>query len=120
MTRLASPGQLGGSIPLQSFSVSMLTEGWTPTPSPRSSASEPLARSSSASRSLGEHCAGQSYDLNEEGLFNVEYADVFGISLRLHGKTGGRAAAASRETIQVKASVSGADLAGDPFPRVEG
>jgi hypothetical protein len=35
---------------------------------------------------IGHALRRQSYDLNEEGLFNVEYADVFGIAFDFTAK----------------------------------
>ena len=50
-----------------------------PTPSPTSWASAPSAPSFCANRSSVARLRRQSYELNDEGLFNVEYADVLGI-----------------------------------------
>jgi type III restriction enzyme len=40
---------------------------------------------------IGRALRRQSYDLNEDGLFNVEYADVLRHPVRLHGQAGGGA-----------------------------
>ncbi len=52
---------------------------------------------------IGRALRRQSYDLNEEGLFNVEYADVFGIPFDFTAKPVVAPPQPPRETIQVKA-----------------
>lgn len=61
----------------------------------------------------------QSYDLNEEGLFNVEYADVFGIPFDFTAKPVISPPQPPRETIQVKAVRPERDRLEIRFPRVE-
>ncbi len=62
----------------------------------------------------------QSYDLNEEGLFNVEYADVFGIPFDFTAQAVVAPPQPPRETIQVKAVRPERDALEIRFPRVEG
>ena len=62
----------------------------------------------------------QSYDLNEEGLFNVEYADVFGISFDFTAKPVIAPPQPPYETVQVKAMRPERDALEIRFPRVEG
>src|SRR4029078_8028253 len=62
----------------------------------------------------------QSYDLNEEGLFNVEYADVFGIPFDFTAKPVIAPPQPPRETIHVKAIRPERDALEIRFPRVEG
>ncbi len=62
----------------------------------------------------------QSYDLNEEGLFNVEYADVFGIPFDFNAKPVIAPPQPPRETIQIKAVRPERDALEIRFPRVEG
>lgn len=62
----------------------------------------------------------QSYDLNEENLFNVEYADVFGIPFDFTAKPVIAPPQRPRETIQVKAVRPERDRLEIRFPRVEG
>ncbi|MDN5936772.1 MAG: restriction endonuclease, partial [Nitrosospira sp.] len=62
----------------------------------------------------------QSYDLNENGLFNVEYADVLGIPFAFTAKPVVAPPQPPRETIQVKAVRPERDALEIRFPRVEG
>jgi len=59
----------------------------------------------------------QSYDLNEEGLFNVEYADVLGIPFDFTAKP---VVAPPRETVHVRAVSPERDHLEIRFPRVQG
>lgn len=61
-----------------------------------------------------------SYDLNEEGLFNVEYADVLGIPFDFTAKPVVAPPKPPRETVQVKAMKPDRDHLEIQFPRVEG
>jgi type III restriction enzyme len=58
--------------------------------------------------------------LNEEGLFNVEYADVLGIPFDFTAKPVVSPPQPPRETIQVKAITPERDACEIRFPRVEG
>jgi type III restriction enzyme len=69
---------------------------------------------------IGRALRRQSYDLNEEGLFNVEYADVFGIPFDFTAKPVVAPPQPPRETIQVKAVRPDRDALEIRFPRVEG
>src|SRR3546814_12105464 len=62
----------------------------------------------------------QSYDLNEEGLFNVEYADVLGIPFDFTAKPVIAPAQQPRETVHVKAIRPERDALEIRFPRVAG
>jgi len=62
----------------------------------------------------------QSYEVNEEGLFNVEYADVFGIPFDFTAKPVVSPPQPPRETIQVKAVRPERDSQEIRFPRVQG
>jgi type III restriction enzyme len=61
-----------------------------------------------------------SYEQNEEGLFNVEYADVFGIPFDFTAKPVIAPPQPPRETVQVKAIHPERDALEIRFPRVEG
>lgn len=69
---------------------------------------------------IGRALRRQSYDLNEDGLFNVEYADVFGIPFDFTAKPVVAPPQPPRETIQVKAVRPERDALEIRFPRVEG
>lgn len=62
----------------------------------------------------------QSYDLNEERLFNVEYADVLGIPFDFAAKPAMVVPVPPRQTIQVKAVRPDRDALEIRFPRVMG
>lgn len=62
----------------------------------------------------------QSYDLNEEKLFNVEYADVLGVPFDFTAKPVIAPPQPPRETVQVKAVRPDRDALEIRFPRVEG
>jgi type III restriction enzyme len=69
---------------------------------------------------IGRALRRQSYDLNEEGLFNVEYADILGIPFDFAAKPVVAPPQPPRETIQVKAVRPERDALEIQFPRVMG
>ena len=69
---------------------------------------------------IGRALRRQSYDLNEDGLFNVEYADVLGIPFDFTAKPVVAPPQSPRETIQVKAVRPERDSLEIRFPRVQG
>ncbi|MBI5142034.1 MAG: DEAD/DEAH box helicase family protein [Nitrospirae bacterium] len=119
MNTVGKPGQLGGAIRCV-VSVSMLTEGWD-----ASTVTHVLGVRAFGTQLLCEQVIGralrrQSYDLNEEGLFNVEYADVLGIPFDFTAKPVIAPPQPPRETIQVKAVRPDRDPLEIRFPRVAG
>jgi type III restriction enzyme len=123
MNTVGKPGQLGGSIRCV-VSVSMLTEGWD-----ASTVTHVLGVRAFGTQLLCEQVIGralrrQSYEVNEDGpdkgLFNVEYADVFGIPFDFTAKPVVAPPQPPRETIQVKAVRPDRDALEIRFPRVEG
>lgn len=78
MNTVGRPGRLGAEIRCV-VSVAMLTEGWD-----ANTVTHVLGLRAFGTQLLCEQVVGralrrQSYELNDEGLFNPEYADVFGI-----------------------------------------
>src|SRR3990172_7862375 len=69
---------------------------------------------------IGRALRRQSYELNEENLFNVEYADVLGIPFDFTAKPVVAPPQPPRETIQVRAMRPERDELEIRFPRVEG
>ncbi|EQD53299.1 type III restriction-modification enzyme, helicase subunit, partial [mine drainage metagenome] len=69
---------------------------------------------------IGRALRRQSYDLNEDGLFNVEYADVLGIPFDFTAKPVVAPPQPPRETVQVKAVRPNRDALEIRFPRVQG
>ncbi len=102
MNTVGKAGQLGGSIRCV-VSVSMLTEGWDANTVTHVLGVRAFGTQLLCEQVIGRALRRQSYDLNEEGLFNVEYADVFGIPFDFTAKPVIAPPQPPRETIQVKA-----------------
>lgn len=119
MNTVGKKDKLGESIRCV-VSVSMLTEGWD-----TNTVTHVLGVRAFGTQLLCEQVVGralrrQSYDLNEEGLFNVEYADVLGIPFDFAAKPVVAPPAPPRETIRVQAVRPDRDPLEIRFPRVEG
>src|SRR5215471_15942722 len=95
-------GQLGGSIRCV-VSVSMLTEGWDANTVTHVLGIRAFGTQLLCEQVIGRALRRQSYDLNDAGLFNVEYADVFGIPFNFTAKPVPAPPQPPRETVQVKA-----------------
>ncbi|MGO9112849.1 MAG: BPTD_3080 family restriction endonuclease [Thermoguttaceae bacterium] len=119
MNTVGKPGQLGGSIRCV-VSVSMLTEGWDANTVTHVLGVRAFGTQLLCEQVIGRALRRQSYDLNEERLFNVEYADVFGIPFDFTAKPVIAPPQPPRETIQVKAVRPDRDALEIRFPRVEG
>jgi type III restriction enzyme len=119
MNTVGKPGQLGGSIRCV-VSVSMLTEGWDANTVTHVMGIRAFGTQLLCEQVIGRALRRQSYDLNDEGLFNVEYADVFGIPFDFTAKPVVAPPQPPRETIQVKAVRPDRDALEIRFPRVEG
>ena len=119
MNTVGKPGQLGDSIRCV-VSVAMLTEGWD-----ANTVTHVLGVRAFGTQLLCEQVVGralrrQSYDLNEDGLFDVEYADVLGIPFDFTAKPVVAPPKRPRETVQVRAVSPERDHLEVRFPRVEG
>ncbi len=119
MNTVGKEGRLGDSIRCV-VSVSMLTEGWD-----ANTVSHVLGVRAFGTQLLCEQVVGralrrQSYDLNEEGLFDVEYADVLGIPFDFTAKPVVAPAKPPRETVHVRAVRPERDALEIRFPRVAG
>ena len=119
MNTVGKLGQLGGSIRCV-VSVSMLTEGWDANTVTHVLGIRAFGTQLLCEQVIGRALRRQSYDLNEEGLFNVEYADVFGIPFDFTAKPVIAPPQPPRDTIQVKAIRPDRDGLEIRFPRVEG
>ncbi|MGD0542493.1 MAG: DEAD/DEAH box helicase family protein, partial [Tepidisphaeraceae bacterium] len=119
MNTVGKPGQLGGSIRCV-VSVSMLTEGWDANTVTHVLGVRAFGTQLLCEQVIGRALRRQSYELNEEGLFNVEYADVFGIPFDFTAKPVIAPPQPPRETVQVKAISPERDALEIQFPRVEG
>jgi type III restriction enzyme len=119
MNTVGKRGQLGGSIRCV-VSVSMLTEGWD-----ANTVTHVLGVRAFGTQLLCEQVVGralrrQSYELNEEEQFNVEYADVFGVPFDFNAKPVIAPPQPPNETIQVQAVKPDRDDLEIRFPRVAG
>ncbi|WP_156861327.1 BPTD_3080 family restriction endonuclease [Casimicrobium huifangae] len=119
MNTVGKSGQLGGGIRCV-VSVSMLTEGWDANTVTHVLGVRAFGTQLLCEQVIGRALRRQSYDLNEEGLFNVEYADVFGIPFDFTAKPVVSPPQPPRETVQVKAMRPERDALEIRFPRVEG
>ena len=119
MNTVGKPGRLGDSIRCV-VSVSMLTEGWD-----ANTVSHVLGVRAFGTQLLCEQVIGralrrQSYELNGEGLFDVEYADVLGIPFDFTAKPVVAPPKQPRETVHVRAVRPERDALEISFPRVAG
>ena len=119
MNTVGKEGRLGESLRCV-VSVSMLTEGWD-----ANNVTHVLGVRAFGTQLLCEQVVGralrrQSYDLNEEGLFDVDYADVLGIPFDFTAKPVVAPPQPPRETVQVRAVSPERDHLEIRFPRVEG
>jgi type III restriction enzyme len=119
MNTVGKPGQLGGGIRCV-VSVSMLTEGWDANTVTHVLGIRAFGTQLLCEQVIGRALRRQSYDLNEEGLFNVEYADIFGIPFDFTAKPVVAHPQKPRETIHVKAVRPERDALEITFPRVVG
>lgn len=101
-------------------SVSMLTEGWDTNTVTHILGVRAFGTQLLCEQVVGRGLRRQSYDLNEEGLFNVEYADILGIPFDFAAKPVVAPPAKPRETIRVHAVSPERDVLEIRFPRVEG
>ena len=119
MNTVGKQGQLGEQIRCV-VSVSMLTEGWDANTVTHVLGVRAFGTQLLCEQVIGRALRRQSYDLNEESLFNVEYADILGIPFDFTAKPVVAPPQPPRETIQVKAVSPDRDALEIRFPRVEG
>ncbi len=123
MNTVGKPDQLGSSIRCV-VSVSMLTEGWDANNVTHVLGIRAFGTQLLCEQVIGRALRRQSYELNEDGpdkgLFNVEYADVFGIPFDFTAKPVIAPPQPPRVTVQVKAIRPERDELEIRFPRVEG
>jgi len=119
MNTVGSEGRLGDSIRCV-VSVSMLTEGWDANTVTHVLGVRAFGTQLLCEQVIGRALRRQSYDLNEENLFNVEYADVLGIPFDFTAKPVVAGPQPPRETVHVRAVSPERDHLEIRFPRVEG
>lgn len=119
MNTVGKEGQLGAGIRCV-VSVSMLTEGWDANNVTHILGIRAFGTQLLCEQVIGRALRRQSYELNEDGLFNPEYADIFGIPFDFTAKPVIAPPRPPRETIQVKAVSPERDHLEITFPRVIG
>ncbi|APZ43783.1 BPTD_3080 family restriction endonuclease [Acidihalobacter ferrooxydans] len=119
MNTVGRPGALGESVRCV-VSVSMLTEGWDANTVTHVLGIRAFGTQLLCEQVIGRALRRQSYDLNDEGLFNVEYADVLGIPFDFTAKPVVSPPQPPRETVHVKAVRPERDHLEIRFPRVAG
>ena len=119
MNTVGKAGRLGGDTRCV-VSVSMLTEGWD-----ASTVTHVLGVRAFGTQLLCEQVIGralrrQSYDLNEEGRFDVEYADVLGIPFDFTARPVSCSAAIPARDRPGEGGLAGARCARDPVSACAG
>ncbi len=119
MNTVGKPGQLGEQIRCV-VSVSMLTEGWD-----ANNVTHILGVRAFGTQLLCEQVVGralrrQSYELNDQGLFNPEYADIFGVPFDFTARPVIVKPQPARQVVQIKALSPERDHLEIRFPRVQG
>ena len=119
MNTVGKRGKLGESIRCV-VSVSMLTEGWDTNTVTHVLGVRAFGTQLLCEQVIGRALRRQSYDVNEEGLLNVEYADVLGIPFDFTAKPVVSKPQRPNETIHVRAIRPERDALEIRFPRVAG
>lgn len=119
MNTVGKHGRLGEQIRCV-VSVSMLTEGWDANAVTHVLGVRAFGTQLLCEQVIGRALRRQSYDLNDNNLFNVEYADVLGIPFDFTAKPVVSKPQPPRETVVVRAVRPDRDHVEIRFPRVEG
>jgi len=120
MNTVGKPGRLGESIRCV-VSVSMLTEGWDANTVTHILGVRAFGTQLLCEQVIGRALRRQSYQLNAEtGLFDVEYADIFGIPFDFTAEPVIAKPVPPRETVSVRAVRPERDHLEIRFPRVAG
>ncbi len=119
MNTVGKEGRLGEQIRCV-VSVSMLTEGWDANTVTHVLGVRAFGTQLLCEQVIGRALRRQSYDLNEDNLFDVEYADVLGIPFDFTAKPVVAPPQAPRDTVQVMAVRPDRDALESRFPRVSG
>jgi len=119
MNTVGKKDRLGESIRCV-VSVSMLTEGWDANTVTHVLGIRAFGTQLLCEQVIGRSLRRQSYELNDDGLFNVEYADVLGIPFDFTAKPVVAPPQPPRETVRVKAVRPERDHLEIRFPRVAG
>src|SRR5690349_14305251 len=118
MNTVGKRGKLGEQIKCV-VSVSMLTEGWDANTVTHILGVRAFGTQLLCEQVVGRGLRRQSYDLNEDGCFDVEYADILGIPFDFTAKPVVAPPKRPKSTVRVHAVKERAALE-IVFPRVEG
>jgi type III restriction enzyme len=119
MNTVGKTDQLGAGIRCV-VSVSMLTEGWDANNVTHILGVRALGTQLLCEQVMGRALRRQAYALNDEGLFDAEYADIFGIPFDFTAKPVVAPPKPPVDTVQVRAVRPERDHLEIRFPRVEG
>lgn len=119
MNTVGKEGRLGANIRCV-VSVSMLTEGWDANTVTHILGVRAFGTQLLCEQVVGRALRRQSYQINDDDLFDVEYADILGIPFDFTAAPVVAKIPKPRETIQVKAMRPDRDDLEIRFPRVEG
>jgi type III restriction enzyme len=119
MNTVGKSGQLGEQIRCV-VSVSMLTEGWDANNVTHILGVRAFGTQLLCEQVIGRALRRQSYELNADGLFDPEYADIFGIPFDFTAEPVVAPPRPPIETITVRAVRPDRDDLEIRFPRVEG
>ncbi len=119
MNTVGKPGRLGDSIRCV-VSVSMLTEGWDANTVTHILGVRAFGTQLLCEQVVGRALRRQSYALNDDGLFDVEYADILGIPFDFTAKPVVVAPAQPKHIITVQAMRPQRDSCAITYPRVTG
>ncbi len=119
MNTVGKEDRLGGSIRCV-VSVSMLTEGWDANTVTHILGVRAFGTQLLCEQVVGRALRRQSYELNEAGLFDAEYADVLGVPFDFTARPVVAPPPQPRPTVQVMAVSPERDHLEIRFPRVAG
>ena len=119
MNTVGMADRLGGTTRCV-VSVSMLTEGWDARTVTHILGVRAFGTQLLCEQVVGRALRRQSYDLNEDGVFNVEYADVLGIPFDFTAEPVVVKQPKPRATVAVRAITPERDACEIRFPRVQG
>ena len=119
MNTVGKEGRLGGATRCV-VSVSMLTEGWDANTVTHVLGVRAFGTQLLCEQAVGRALRRQSYELSDDSLFPVEYADVLGIPFDFTAKPVIAPPQRPRKTVQVNAVTPERDACEIRFPRVQG
>ncbi|MGV3710388.1 MAG: BPTD_3080 family restriction endonuclease [Gemmatimonas sp.] len=119
MNTVGKKGRLGEQIRCV-VSVAMLTEGWDANTVTHVLGVRAFGTQLLCEQVIGRALRRQSYELNEDGKFDVEYADVLGIPFDFTAEPVIAPAQKVKPVVQVKAISPERDALEIRFPRLEG